>query len=70
MTNLQQLEIKIDALRERGLSNINFYPGEMEGATVEGVAGEMVRLLDAIEAGEVRPLVLNDSRRMGGAQIP
>ena len=65
MTNLERLQIKVDELKKAGLSNVNFDIGSLERVTPEEVAGEMLRFIEAVQAGNGRPLEFSDSQKVG-----
>ncbi len=61
MTELQRLQLRIDRLREQGLSDIKFSGPTASECAVEDFAGEANAMFESIERGKVRPLRFNDS---------
>lgn len=62
MSELKRFESRLNVLRADGLSDIKISSGDVVGATVEDIAAEMNRMLDAIESGKFRPLSFDDSQ--------
>ncbi len=65
ITELQRFQARIDRMRADGLSDIKFSGPVATICTVEEFAKEANAMLDAIEAGRVRPLNFSDSKARG-----
>ena len=54
---------RFEARRAKGLVDVKFYVTGADEATYEGVCEEVIRLYDAMDRGDYKPLVFNDSRK-------
>lgn len=67
MTNMQKLELKLCELKLRGVKSITVTPAsDMDGVDPEELAGELLKVFDAMIAGNGRPLKHNDSKKKSG----
>ena len=63
MTYMEQLKNKLNEMGAKGVRLSSVYLGDLEGATPEDVAKELLQMQVAIEAGKTKPLRFNDSQR-------
>ena len=63
MSNIKNLQDKINEMKDNGLIDISVSTGNLTGATTESLAGELLALIDAVESGAGRRLRFNDSKQ-------
>lgn len=64
MTNMEKLQVKLSEMKARGSRPAHISLDNLDGATPEDVAGELLEIFSAIEKGMARPLIFNDSQKL------